>query len=80
MDSNIPIRVRNTFDLRSKGTLIAPNDYKSASSKPKVAGIAGKKGFTSVIISKLSLGESRSFVRLALHALRHAQYLSSTYR
>lgn len=68
MDSNIPIRVRNTFDLRSKGTLIAPNDYKSASSKPKVAGIAGKKGFTSVIISKLSLGESRSFVRLALHA------------
>lgn len=62
--SNIKIRVCNTNEPQAKGTIICP----AVSKKSKLAGIAGKRGYTIVAIKKLALGDDSSFARRALHA------------
>lgn len=62
--SDIKIRVCNTNRPDDAGTIICP----TAQKKNKIAGIAGKRGYTIVTIKKLALGDDASFARRALHA------------
>ena len=62
--SQIKIKVCNTNDPDAPGTYICPVVNK----KSKIAGIAGKRGYTVVSIKKLALGDDSSFARRALHA------------
>lgn len=64
MGSDIRIRVCNTNVPEDKGTIICPQVEK----KNRIAGIAGKRGYTIVTIKKLALGDDGSFARRALHA------------
>ena len=61
--SDIPIHVCNTNDPDAEGTYIRPE----AAAKKRIAGIAGKRGYTVVTIKKLALGDDGSFARRALH-------------
>lgn len=65
MGSDIPIRVKNTNVPEAAGTVISP---KADPKDLRIAGIAGKRGYTSVSIRKLELGADGGFVRRALHA------------
>ncbi|MBQ9950108.1 MAG: aspartate kinase [Clostridia bacterium] len=64
MGSDISIRVCNTNAPDEKGTLICP----AVETKNRIAGIAGKRGYTIVTIKKLALGDDGGFARRALHA------------
>jgi aspartate kinase len=66
-DTNIPINIKNTFNPDDEGTLILKNtdDYE----QPIVTGIAGKKGFTSILIRKAMMNSEIGFCRKILTVL-----------
>jgi len=66
---NIPINVRNTFDLSQKGTMIVPRQ--TGKSVRAVTGIAGKKGFVSIFIEKSMMNNAVGFARKVLSVLEH---------
>lgn len=63
-DTNIPINIKNTFNPEDKGTLILKNtdNYE----QPIVTGIAGKKGFTSILVRKAMMNSEIGFCRKIL--------------
>jgi aspartate kinase len=68
--SRIPTNIRNTNDPDHPGTRITSNGIKNPSEP--VVGIAGRKGFTVITISKAMMNEEMGFARSVLEILvRH---------
>jgi aspartate kinase len=63
--SNIPINIKNTFAPEFAGTMIVPS-YKS---DRVVTGIAGKKGFSVILIEKSMMNAEKGFARRILSVL-----------
>lgn len=68
-DTNIPINIKNTFNPQAKGTLILKNTANNE--HPIVTGIAGKKGFTSILIRKSMMNSEIGFCRKILSAMEY---------
>lgn len=68
--TKIPINIRNTFKPEGKGTFIVAK-YESGAEHGLVTGIAGKKGFTSINISKSMMNSELGFGRRVLSVLEH---------
>jgi aspartate kinase len=68
-DTNIPINIKNTFNPTDKGTLILKDtdDYE----QPIITGIAGKNGFTSILIRKAMMNSEIGFCRRILSVLEN---------
>ncbi|MEG1560543.1 MAG: aspartate kinase [Clostridia bacterium] len=71
--ANIPINVRNTNAPSHCGTLIVPDganvfDSKRNTNYTGVTGVAGKRGYTSVTVTKEYSSSDFGFARRALHA------------
>lgn len=70
--TNIPICVKNTFFPEHEGTNIVANYDKNANiNHSVVTGIAGRKGFTSINISKSMMNSELGFGRRVLSVLEH---------
>lgn len=66
--SNIPINIKNTFNPTAPGTMIVP-DASDMDSSNIVTGIAGKKGFTVIVIEKSMMNSEVGFGRRLLSVL-----------
>lgn len=64
-DSGIPINIRNTKDPDNPGTMI----LSSRESKDIICGVAGRSGFTMIIIEKALMNKERGFGRRVLTVL-----------
>lgn len=64
-NTNIPINIKNTFNPQAKGTIISKN----ASNARLVTGIAGIKGFTTVLVKKTMMNSEIGFCRKVLSVL-----------
>lgn len=66
--AGIPINIRNTNNKSSRGTMIVPksNDFDTSSI---ITGIAGKKGFSVLIIEKALMNSETGFGRKVLEAI-----------
>ncbi len=67
--TNTPINIRNTFFPDHEGTYIVPK-YTSEDGRV-ITGIAGKKGFTAINISKSMMNSELGFGRRVLSVLEH---------
>jgi len=67
-DVGIPINIKNTNKPEDKGTLIIGDD-KPISYSGTITGIAGKKGFTVIAISKMLMNYEQGFCRKLLSIL-----------
>lgn len=67
-DVGIPINIKNTNRPEDKGTLIVDDD-KPISYGGTITGIAGKKGFTVIAISKMLMNYEQGFCRKLLSIL-----------
>lgn len=65
--TNIPINIKNTFNPDGKGTLIIKET--SSYERPIITGIAGRKGFTSILIRKAMMNNEIGFCRKILSVL-----------
>lgn len=65
----IPINIRNTFNPSAPGTLIVKDT--SAKSGRLVTGIAGRKGFTTILIKKSMMNAEVGFCRKVLSVLEY---------
>ncbi len=65
-NAGIPINIRNTFDPGAEGTMIVPvvTDHDRL-----ITGIAGKKGFTSILVEKSMMNNEVGFTRKMLSVL-----------
>lgn len=68
-DTSIPINIKNTFNPSDKGTLILKST--SCNQQPIVTGIAGKNGFTSILIRKSMMNNEIGFCRKILTVLEY---------
>ncbi len=66
--AGIPTSIRNTADPLHPGTLIT---YRSQAKIPVVTGIAGKKGFTMVVLEKNRMNDEVGFGRKVLTVFEH---------
>ncbi|MCL2546521.1 MAG: aspartate kinase [Oscillospiraceae bacterium] len=66
--SGIAIHIRNTNDVSAKGTLIVADAPPSEDSRP-VTGIAGRKGFSAILIEKSRMRSRPSFLHNVLEVL-----------
>lgn len=66
-EKNIPINIKNTFDIEDDGTFIVPSFAKVE--ERTVTGIAGKKGYHIIYIKKSMMNEEIGFGRKALGVL-----------
>lgn len=64
----IPINVRNTNIPDHPGTMIVPDDYEFLGNSV-VTGIAGRKGFTVIVIAKDQMNTEKGFGRKVLQVL-----------
>lgn len=64
-NTNIPINIKNTFNPDAKGTIISKN----ASNARLVTGIAGIKGFTTILVKKTMMNSEIGFCRKVLSVL-----------
>lgn len=67
--TGIPINIRNTFNPTARGTMIVPDT--SAKSGRLVTGIAGRKGFTTILIKKSMMNAEVGFCRKVLSVLEY---------
>ena len=67
--TNIPINIKNTFNPSAKGTFIVKDT--SAKGGRLVTGIAGRKGFTTILIKKSLMNAEIGFVRRVLSVLEN---------
>ena len=67
--TNIPINIKNTFNPTAKGTFIVKDT--SARGGRLVTGIAGRKGFTTLLIKKSLMNAEIGFVRKVLSVLEN---------
>ncbi|NCA92562.1 aspartate kinase [bacterium] len=68
-NTDIPINIKNTFNPNAKGTFITKS---AASSKSRlVTGIAGIKGFTTILIKKTMMNSEIGFCRKILSVLEY---------
>lgn len=65
--ANIPINIRNTNDVKDKGTLIV--NKKTIKTNSPITGIAGKKNFVVITLYKNLLTTEKGFIRKALTIL-----------
>lgn len=68
--SKTPINIRNTFFPERDGTLIVES-YENKEGDSLVTGIAGRKGFTAINISKSMMNSELGFGRRVLSVLEH---------
>jgi aspartate kinase len=57
----VPVRIRNTFDLRHQGTLIDEAINLQDGKENHITGIAGRKGFLTITVSKLQIRQQVGF-------------------
>ncbi len=69
-NSFIPIHIRNTFDLANKGTAIV-NDISMHNGDRLVTGIAGRKGYATILIAKSMMHNELGFGRKVLSVLEN---------
>lgn len=67
--TDIPINIRNTFNPSAKGTFIVKDT--TAKDGRLVTGIAGRKGFTTILIKKSMMNAQVGFCRQVLSVLEH---------
>ena len=68
--TGIPINVRNTNNPSCKGTLIV-NQVNDVNTRPHITGIAGKKGFSIILIEKAMMNQELGFGRKVLQVLEN---------
>ena len=66
--ANIPINIKNTFEPTNPGTMILPNVIQH---DRLITGIAGKKGFVSILIEKSMMNNEIGFTRKLLSVLEN---------
>ena len=66
--ANIPINIKNTFEPENPGTMILPNVIQH---DRLITGIAGKKGFVSILIEKSMMNNEIGFTRKLLSVLEN---------
>lgn len=66
--ANIPINIKNTFDPENPGTMILPGVLQH---ERLITGIAGKKGFVSILIEKSMMNNEIGFTRKLLSVLEN---------
>ena len=66
--ANIPINIKNTFDPKNPGTMILPGLLQH---DRLITGIAGKKGFVSILIEKSMMNNEIGFTRKLLSVLEN---------
>ena len=66
--ANIPINIKNTFEPTNPGTMILPG---ALHHDRLITGIAGKKGFVSVLIEKSMMNNEIGFTRKLLSVLEN---------
>ena len=66
--ANIPINIKNTFDPTNPGTMILPGVLQH---ERLITGIAGKKGFVSILIEKSMMNNEIGFTRKLLSVLEN---------
>lgn len=69
-NKNIPIEIKNTFNPKTKGTMITPKEDYDKKGKI-VTGIAGKKDFTVIFIEKQLMNNELGFCRKVLSVLEY---------
>lgn len=67
--NNIPINIRNTFQPEHEGTMIVA-DVKDMKT-PLVTGIAGKKGYTTILMKKAMMNNELGFGRKVLSVFEY---------
>lgn len=67
--NKIPINIRNTFEPENKGTMIV-HSIKEKRDR-RVTGIAGKKGYSIILIKKSMMNNEIGFARKVLSVLEH---------
>lgn len=67
--ANIPINIRNTFNPDHPGTMIVPAT--ATENHPLVTGIAGKKGYITILIKKAMMNNELGFARKVLSVLEY---------
>jgi len=66
--ANIPINIKNTFEPQNPGTMILPGVIQH---DRLITGIAGKKGFVSILIEKSMMNNEIGFTRKLLSVLEN---------
>ena len=66
--ANIPINIKNTFEPENPGTMILPGVLQH---DRLITGIAGKKGFVSILIEKSMMNNEIGFTRKLLSVLEN---------
>ena len=66
--ANIPINIKNTFEPTNPGTMILPSVVQH---DRLITGIAGKKGFVSILIEKSMMNNEIGFTRKLLSVLEN---------
>ncbi len=66
--ANIPINIKNTFEPSNPGTMILPGVL---SHERLITGIAGKRGFVSILIEKSMMNNEIGFTRKLLSVLEN---------
>ena len=67
-NAGIPTSIRNTINPHHPGTLIVPC-LRQIGKLPAVTGIAGKRGFTTIILEKMNMNDEVGFGRKVLSVL-----------
>lgn len=67
---DIPINIRNTFEPDNKGTTIV-SDTSGLDNKRLVTGIAGRKGYTTILLKKSMMNNELGFARKVLSVLEN---------
>lgn len=68
-EAGIPVNVRNTNDPKHPGTLVVPEGHAQASVGYNITGLAGRKGFTVLLIEKAMMNSEIGFARRCLSVL-----------
>ncbi len=70
--AGIPVNIRNTNDPEAKGTFIVTQDKLVHHGYP-ITGVAGKKGFTVIMIEKAKMNNEMGFARRVLSVIEDHQ-------
>lgn len=68
-EAGIPVQVRNTNDPAHAGTLVVPEGHPQARVGYNITGLAGRKGFTVLLIEKAMMNSEIGFARRILSVL-----------
>jgi len=69
-NAKIPTHILNTNNPTDSGTLVVPDNDKSVE-RGSIAGIAGRKGFTTITVEKTLMNQEIGFVREVLSVVEH---------